>query len=73
MTDQNTSPTGIDDIVALAGSQQNVADQCGVSQQAVQQWVARGFVPLGRAVELEAQYGVPRERLVDPRITGLLG
>lgn len=65
--------TGIDEVVALAGSQQAVADKCGVSQQAVQQWVARGFVPLGRAVELEAQYGVSRERLVDPRVVGLLG
>ena len=70
---ENTEGRGIDDVVRLAGSQSAVARQCGVSPQAVRQWVVRGFVPLSRAVELEAQFGVPRTRLVDPKVVGLLG
>ena len=64
--------SGIEELIEKAGSQQAVADVCGVKQQAVAQWVARGFVPLSRAVELEAQFGIERKRLVDPRLVSLL-
>lgn len=64
--------TGIKELVRLAGSQEAVAKTCGVTQQAVSVWVARGYAPLARAIELEAQYGVDRRQLVDPKIVGLL-
>lgn len=64
---------GIDEVVELAGSQAAVAEKCGVTQQAVQKWVAKGFVPNSRAIELEAEYGVKRQKLVDPRLADLLG
>lgn len=64
---------GIDQVVDKAGSQRALGDVCGVSQQAVQKWVAQGFVPNSRAIELEAQYGVDRKLLVDPKLAELLG
>lgn len=64
---------GIDLVVEKAGSQRALGEVCGVTQQAVQQWVAQGFVPTTRAIELEAQYGVDRKLLVDPKLVGLLG
>lgn len=67
-----TEETGIQAVVRIAGGQQAVADLCGVTQQNVSWWLTRGFVPANRAIELEAQYGVDRKRLVDPRIVDLL-
>lgn len=44
-----------------------MAKDLGVSFQAVQQWVKQGYVPLTRVTEIEALYGVPRHRLVNPK------
>lgn len=63
---------GIDTAVALAGSQAKLADQLGVSQQAVMKWAKRGFVPLPRAREIEALLGIPRNSLIDPKVLDLL-
>lgn len=63
---------GIDTAVELAGSQGKLAQQLGVSQQAVGKWVERGFAPLRRAQEIEAVYGVPRVSLANPRMLELL-
>ena len=64
--------TGIQEAVEKAGDQKTLAAQLGVTQQNVSWWVGRGFVPLDRAVEIEAQYGVDRRRLVDPKLVDLL-
>lgn len=64
--------TGIQEAVDKAGGQKQLADLLGVSRQAVQNFVRRGYVPTGRAIEVEAQTGVDRKRLVDPRLVGLL-
>ncbi len=64
---------GIDKAVELAGSQQELARQLGVSQQAISEWVQRGYVPVGRVIEIEATYGVSRLELVDPQLRDLLG
>ena len=64
---------GIDKAVELAGSQQELARQLGVSQQAISEWVLRGYVPVGRVIEIEATYGVSRLDLVDPQLRDLLG
>lgn len=54
------------------GSQEALAQKLGVSQQAVSEWVRRGWVPLKRAVEIEMLLGVPRAQLVNPRVLELI-
>ena len=50
------------------GTQASLADAMGCKQQTVGEWVARGYAPWQRAVEIEALTGVPRRDLVDPRL-----
>lgn len=59
--------SGILDVVIKAKSMAALGVELGVSYQAVQQWVKQGYVPLSRVTEIEARYGVPRERLLHPR------
>ena len=66
-----TSKTGIEDAIGVAGTQAKLADDLGVTQQAVSIWLRRGWVPLRRAMELETLYGVPRRQLINPRIADL--
>lgn len=63
---------GIREVVLIAGGQAALARQLGVSQQAVSKWVRRGFVPVDRVVEIEAQFGVPRHRLIEPKLRDLV-
>lgn len=72
MTDEAPKTTGIQAACDHAGGQEKLADMLGVTKQAVQQFVKKGFVPLRRAIEIEAQTGVDRKRLVDPAIVDLL-
>jgi DNA-binding transcriptional regulator YdaS (Cro superfamily) len=67
-----TNLTGIADAVLRAGSQTELAAKIGVSQQVVSKWLKRGFVPLARVVEIESEYGIPRARLANPRLTSLV-
>lgn len=60
-------PTGIDDAIALAGSQRALARLVGCTQQAVHAWMIRGYVPISRAIEIEQSTGVPRQRLINPK------
>lgn len=64
--------SGIDLAVRMAGSQAKLAVQLGVRQQAVMKWVKQGYVPLPRAREIEALFGVPRNTLIDPKVLDLL-
>jgi DNA-binding transcriptional regulator YdaS (Cro superfamily) len=64
--------SGIADAVATAGSQDQLAAQLGVTQQAVSVWVTQGWAPRKRAVEIECLTGIPRARLVDPKILDLV-
>lgn len=59
--------SGILAALVAAGSTAALAKQLGVNYQAVQQWVNNGYVPLGRISEIEAQYGIPRADLIDPK------
>ena len=73
MIPQKTStPTGIADAINLAGSQAELASMLGVTQQAVSIWLVRGWVPLRRAQEIEVQFGIPRSRLINPRVMALI-
>lgn len=62
---------GIEQAIAAAGSQENLAKLLGCSQQNVSFWKGQGFVPLDRVVEVEQVTGVPRAKLIDPNILGV--
>jgi len=64
--------TGIQKAITIAGSQKALGDHLGVSQQAVSEWEKRGYVPVERIVEIEAEFGVERAELIDPRLRDLL-
>ena len=53
-------------LVQTNGNPTRFARRVGVSRQALYLWMARGFVPPIRAVQLEAIFGTPRLRLMDP-------
>lgn len=63
---------GLTEVIAKAKTMKALADDIGVTYQAVQQWVRQGYVPLSRVTEIEARYGVARERLLHPRYTEAL-
>jgi hypothetical protein len=44
----------------------------GVSHQAVYAWKRRGWVPVEKAVVIEAAYGVPRDDLMSPDLVRAL-
>lgn len=60
--------TGIAAAIKAAESQAVLANTLGVTQQAVSAWLKQGWVPVDRAREIEMHYGVPRARLIDPRV-----
>lgn len=64
--------TGILGAVVAAGGLSPMARQLGVSYQAVQQWMAQGYVPLIRVTEIETLYGVPRAELMNPKYAAAL-
>ena len=67
--------TGILRAVQAAGSQRKLAADLKVSQQAVGQWVTRGYVPLDRALQIKELFidGFELKDLVSPKIADLLG
>jgi DNA-binding transcriptional regulator YdaS (Cro superfamily) len=60
--------TGVERVIAIAGTQSKVAADMGVEQQTVSHWLKTGHMPVKRAVEAEKLYGVPRSALVDPEL-----
>ncbi len=65
--------TGILRAVQAAGSQRKLAADLKVSQQAVSQWVTRGYVPLNRALEIKQLYFVEVKDLVSPTLVSMFG
>lgn len=68
----STSHSGIADALKQAGNQALLAERLGVTQQAVSIWLRRGWVPVRRALEIEAQFGIPRAKLISPRLADLV-
>ena len=67
-----TTDTGIADAIAAVGSQEQLAAAIGTSQQNVSFWKRQGFVPVEHIVAVEQASGVPRARLIKPKILDLL-
>lgn len=63
-----TTPTGIAQAVAKAGSVSALAKKVGVARQVADRWYRRGYVPAARALELEIAYGVSARLLVKPSL-----
>jgi DNA-binding transcriptional regulator YdaS (Cro superfamily) len=69
--------TGIDKAVEIAGSQAALAVKLGVSQQAISEWVASGYIPDGRiddmlsAVDKNCSQIKPRD-LLDPKLIAMM-
>jgi len=48
------------------------AKSMGVSHQAIYAWKRRGWVPVEKAVVIEAAYGIPRDDLMSPGLVRAL-
>jgi len=64
--------TGIEEAIQVAGSQAKLGDTLGVTQQTVSLWLKAGYVPNDHIVAIEALFGVPRARLINPRFAALM-
>lgn len=51
-----------------SGGVANLAKALKVSRQVCYSWLQRGYVPVGRAVEIEQITGVPAAELIDPKL-----
>lgn len=60
--------TGMELAVEAAGTQDAMAQELGVTQQSISVWLKQGFAPIERAREIEMHYGVPRAKLVSPKV-----
>lgn len=63
---------GINKAIEASGGARSLAKALGVTHQAVYKWRRRGWVPLGRALEIEELYSIPRQELLKPTIAVLL-
>jgi DNA-binding transcriptional regulator YdaS (Cro superfamily) len=63
---------GIEQAINAAGSQYALAAMLGCTQQNVSFWKGQGYAPLARAVEIEQCTGVPRSKLINPKVIDLL-
>ena len=64
--------TGIEEAIYAAGSQAKLAKIIGCSQQNVGFWLAQGYCPPERVIEVEQATGVPRAKLINPKLVDLL-
>lgn len=65
--------SAVREAVEKAGSAAELARALQVSGQAVGIWLRQGFVPQGRAKEIEMLYGIDRARLVSPKVRSVMG
>jgi hypothetical protein len=60
--------TGIQRAVLRATSNAALGEACGVTVQAVGQWVRNGYAPRQRIDFIEKKYGIPAEELCNPKL-----
>lgn len=72
MPHRNKRLSGIGRAIEAAGGQAKLAEVLGVSQQFVSVCFKRGWVPVDRAIEIEAQFGISRRDTINPRLASLL-
>lgn len=68
MTDREQRISAIKEAVQRGGGIVRFARAMGISHQAVYHWYRRGWVPLNRAVAIEALFGVPSTDVMDPAV-----
>ena len=59
-------------VVTSAGGQTKLAAVLGVTQAAISKWHVRGWMPVHRARECEALFGVDRALLAEPTLVDAL-
>jgi len=70
---QISTNQSINDAIAKAGGQKQLAIDLGVTQQFISASVQKGFLPPERAMQVEQMYGIPRKKMVNPKLAKLLG
>ncbi len=65
--------TGLFRAVNVAGGVSKLARQMGVSRQVCYAWLQKGYVPTGRAKEIETLTGIPARELIDQNLVKLAG
>ena len=65
--------TGIERAIAAAGSETQLGDALGVTQQAVNKMKRRGYCPPDRARQIAGLYpDIPVRTLIDPDLAALM-
>lgn len=60
--------SAVDDAIAKAGTQGNLAKALGVKQPVIAHWKRRGWMPAARAAQIESLYGIPATSLLRPQL-----
>jgi len=68
----NDRIAAINRAIAKGGGIVRFAKSMGVSHQAIYAWKRRGWVPVEKAVVIEAVYGIPRDDLMSPGLVRAL-
>lgn len=63
----------LNDAVVKVGGAPAVARKLKVSHQAVYVWMKRGWAPTARAAKLEKLTGIPRSKMINPKLAKILG
>lgn len=61
-----------DRAVVAAGGAIALASALGVSHQAVYRWQRDGYLPLARALEVDAMLGIPYRSLLEPGLAAAM-
>jgi DNA-binding transcriptional regulator YdaS (Cro superfamily) len=68
----NDFEEAFNDAVSRAGGIMTFCRALGVTHQAVYQWRDKGYIPLERALVIEALFEVPKSRLIKPALAAAL-
>ncbi|MCR9178883.1 MAG: helix-turn-helix domain-containing protein [Erythrobacteraceae bacterium] len=62
----------LDEAIKRGGGIVAFSRRMGVTHQAIYSWRKRGWVPLERAIAIDATFNVERDRLIAPRLAWAL-